>query len=138
VCGVAAGCGDDDGHPATAYTLEFAINALPTPGRLGALQLEITHLGNSGGFIGRGDTVDCVALVDALVASNYPGERIAKIGLISLQGIPAPAAILRCGFETREALEPSSFLVQVTDASLTDGSAIDPPPTVVLSSVTRR
>ena len=129
-----AGCGDGD-SATPAYTLEFAVT---TPGRIGALQFEVEHLGSSGGFIGRGDAVDCEPLVDAIVASNSPGERILKVGLISLDGIPVPAAILRCGFQTTEEVSPSSFNVAVTDASRTDGSELDPPPTVVISSVTPR
>ncbi len=126
--------GYDDSCPSSwrAYTLEIAVNQSSAP-RLGALQLEVTHLGRAGCFIGPGDTVDCVPLVDALVAANYPGERTAKIGLISLQGIPTPAAVMRCGFKTKEALSPASFLVQVMDASTPAGDPVDPPPSVAVT-----
>jgi len=125
---------DDERVP--AYNLEFDVTGQPV--RIGALQLQVTHLGSSGGFIGRGDKIDCVPLVDALVASNYPGERVAKMGLISLSGILTPAPVMRCGFRTREPLGPASFQVEVTDASLTNGEQIDPQPTVVIGSVMRR
>ncbi len=115
-----------------AYTLEIAVNQSSAP-RLGALQLEVTHLGDSGCFIGEGDQVDCVALVDAIVAANYPGERTAKIGMISLQGIPTPAAVVRCGFRTSEALSPASFRVDVVDASTPGGDPVEPPPTVAIT-----
>ncbi|HXC50911.1 MAG TPA: hypothetical protein VN634_08510 [Candidatus Limnocylindrales bacterium] len=121
---------DDSCDPSwRAYTLEISVNQSSAP-RIGALQLEVTHLGDSGCFIGRGDQIDCVALVDALVAANYPGERTAKIGMISLDGIPTPAAVIRCGFRTSESLSPASFLVEVMDASTTGGDPIDPPPSV--------
>jgi hypothetical protein len=123
----AAGCGEGDGIEGRDYVLEFQVT---TAARIGALQLEVTHLGDSGGFIGRGDAVDCDALVDALVASNYDGERTAKIGLINLQGIVTPAPIMRCGFRTRESLSPADFQIQVVDASTPGGDQIDPPPTV--------
>jgi hypothetical protein len=123
----AAGCGEGDGIEGRDYVLEFQVT---TAARIGALQLEVTHLGDSGGFIGRGDAVDCEALVDALIAANYFGERTAKIGLINLQGIPTPAPVVRCGFRTRESLSPADFLVEVVDASTPGGDAIDPPPTV--------
>ncbi|MFN2427587.1 MAG: hypothetical protein ABR587_14190, partial [Candidatus Binatia bacterium] len=102
------------------------------------LQLAITHLGRSGGFIGRQDAVDCVSLVEAIVASNYVGERLTKVGLISLQGIRTPAAIMRCGFRTREPLSPGSFNIDVVDASDTESNPLEPTPTVVISTITRR
>jgi hypothetical protein len=124
---------DDEAAP--AYSLDFFVD---TPGRFGALQLEVNHLGNGGGFIGRGDKVDCVPLVEAIVASNYLGERETKIGLISLQGINTPAAVMRCGFRTRESLSSGSFLVEVTDASDTKSVAIEPKPTVYIKSIVPR
>jgi hypothetical protein len=114
-----------------AYTIEFQVAQSSVP-RIGALQLEVTHLGSSGGFVGRGQDIDCVALVDGLVASNYLGERTAKIGIINLQGIPVPAPVMRCGFRTREPLSPASFMVQVVDASTPGGDNVDPPPNVGL------
>lgn len=117
------------------YTLEFAVTS--SSGRIGALQLEVTHLGSSGGFIGRGDTIDCVALVEGLVAANYLGERTAKMGIVNIQGILSPAPIMRCGFRTRESANAPSFQIQVVDASSPGGDPIDPPPSVVLT-VSRR
>jgi hypothetical protein len=124
---------DDEAAP--AYSLDFYVD---TPGTFGALQLDVNHLGNGGGFIGRGDKVDCVPLVEAIVASNYLGERETKIGLISLQGIHTPAAIMRCGFRTRESLSPGSFLVEVTDASDVESKPIEPRPTVYIRSIVPR
>ena len=130
--------GYDDSCPSSwrAYTLQIDVSQ-SVAARLGALQLDITHLGQAGCFIGPGDTVDCVPLVDALVAANYPGERTAKIGLISLSGIPAPSSVMRCGFRTREALSPASFLVQVADASTPSGDPVDPPPSVTVTVTPR-
>lgn len=124
---------DDEAAP--AYSLDFYVD---TPGTFGALQLDVNHLGNGGGFIGRGDKVDCVPLVEAIVASNYLGERETKIGLISLQGIHTPAAIMRCGFRTRESLSPGSFLIEVTDASDVESKPIEPKPTVYIKSIVPR
>jgi hypothetical protein len=136
-----ASCGDDvdvctnpggGPCPEREYTVYFHVQ---TPGRFGALQLDITHLGDSGGFVGREDKVDCESLVDAIVASNYLGERVVKIGLISLQGIVTPAAIMRCEFRTSEDLVPPDFQIEVTDASDTESNQIDPPPVVVVSTI---
>ncbi len=136
-------CGDDvefcsnpggQGCPRD-FSVDFYIQSA---GRFGALQLDVTHLGDSGGFLGRGDEVECAPLVDAIVASNYLGEREVKIGLISLHGIPTPAAIMRCGFRTAEDLVPSDFLIEVTDASDTDSMQIDPPPVVIDSTISER
>ena len=120
--------------PASTIEIEVSTNV----GRLGALQLEVTHLGRSGCFIGRGDQVECAPVVDALVAANYPGERTAKIGLISLQGINTPGPVMRCGFRTKESLSDNSFTVTVTDASSPGGEPSDPPPEVRVARITRR
>jgi hypothetical protein len=122
--------GDDDTKP--AYSIDFAVDS---QGTFGALQLDINHLGNRGGFIGRGDKVDCVPLVEAIVASNYLGEREAKIGLISLQGINTPANIIRCGFRSSENVSPGSFLIEVTDASDVKSNPVEPKPNVVIKSI---
>jgi hypothetical protein len=132
---------DGDNNSLPAYDLEVGVT---TPGRLGALQLKITHLGSSGGFVGRNDQLDCTPTVDAMMAQNWPGERTAQIGLINIQGFSTPASVVRCGFRSREALSPNSFLVEVVDASDvgtgTDGDPkpLDPEPTAVILSINRR
>lgn len=138
VVAASAGCGSDGssgGGDVRDYSLDFFAQGA---GRFGALQVEINHLGNSGGFLGRNDRVDCVPLVEAIVAANFVGERVAKVGFISLQGVPMPSPILRCGFRTDEELVPADFLIEVTDASDTDSKPLDPAPTVVVSSITER
>jgi hypothetical protein len=143
VAAAVAGCGNgDDWHVDTnpdgevrAYNLDFAVQSA---GTFGALQLEVSHLGQSGGFIGNGDTVACTALVEAFVASNFAGERVLKVALISLEGIRTPSTILRCGFRTSEELTPADFAVDVRDASDTESKPLDPVPTVIISSISRR
>lgn len=124
---------EDESAP--AYDLTIGVRS---GGRFGALQLEINHLGGSGGFIGRGDQVDCVSMVEAIAAANYVGERTAKIGLISLAGINTPANVVRCGFRTREPLSPNSFNVVVVDAADTESQPLEPQPTVAVTGVMRR
>jgi hypothetical protein len=124
---------DDDTVP--SYSVDFLVQ---TAGTFGALQLNINHLGDSGGFIGRGDKVDCVPLVPAIVASNYLGERLTKIGLISLDGFSTPAKVMRCGFRTRESLSLGSFLIEVEDAADKKSKQIEPAPRVVVSAITPR
>jgi hypothetical protein len=137
-----ASCGDDvdfcsnpggEGCP-REFSVDFHAQ---TAGTFGALQFDITHLGDSGGFVGRADKVDCVPLVDAIVASNYLGEREVKIGMISLDGIKTPADLMRCGFRTTEDLEPSDFEIEVTDASDLNSMQVDAPVVVVHSIVER-
>ncbi len=124
-----------DDETAPAYDLTIGVR---TGGQFGALQLEINHLGGAGGFIGRGDQVDCVSLVEAIAAANYAGERTAKIGLISLAGINTPGNVVRCGFRTREPLSPNSFNVKVVDAADVESQPLDPMPTVAITGVIRR
>ena len=128
---------DGDNPNLPAYDLEVYVNS---PGRLGALQLKITHLGSSGGFIGRNDQTECVALVDAMMAANYSGERLAQVGLINIQGFRTPASVVRCGFRSRESLSANSFLVEVVDASDAgnDPKPVDPTPTAAILSIIPR
>lgn len=128
ICSSVYGCGEGNGDADSTFTLEFAVTS--ASGRVGALQLEVTYLGDSGGFIASGDSVDCEALVDGLVAANYLGERTAKMGIVNIQGFSTPAPVLRCGFHTEDALDASSFNVDVVDASSPGGNPIDPTPTV--------
>ncbi|MFN2377425.1 MAG: hypothetical protein ABR538_12875 [Candidatus Binatia bacterium] len=131
------GCGDDGpGGAGTDYDVEVWVTGEAE--RFGALQFTITHLGASGEFLGRGDKVDCTPLVEAISAANNMGERTVTVGFISVAGVRIPAPILRCGFRTTEALEPSSFETRVTDASDTSSRPLDPLPTVSISSVTER
>jgi hypothetical protein len=130
-----SGCGGDDSDSVPAYDVVVSVSSA---GDLGALQLEIIHLGGSGRWLGEGAGVDCGAVVDAILAANFVGGRTVKVGLISLDGIPTPGPILRCGFETREDLDAGSFQIRLVDAADTNSSPADPLPDVVISSVTER
>jgi hypothetical protein len=106
--------------------------------QLGALQLEILHLGSAGSWVGKGAGVDCASMVDAILAANFVGGRGVKVGLISLQGIPTPGAVVLCGFRTRERLSPASFQIRLVDAADTDSDPVNPLPDVVISSIVQR
>jgi hypothetical protein len=136
-----ASCGDGDSYTDTpeddttpVYSIDFHAESA---GNYGALQFDIRHLANSGGFVGRADKVDCVPLVDAIVASNYLGERMVKIGMISLQGIQTPADLMHCRFRTREELDASDFEIEVTDASDTSSQQVEPPVMTIRVSAER-
>jgi hypothetical protein len=140
------GCGDGgtayddtDGDNLDVPTYDLVVG-VTSAHNLGALQLKITHLGNSGGFVGRNDQNDCVSLVDGMMAQNWPGGRTALVGFINIRGFRTPAAVVRCGFRTREALSLDSFLVEVVDASDAglDPNPMDPEPTVAVLSVDLR
>jgi hypothetical protein len=128
-------CTNPGGECPRAFSIDIAVSS---EGTFGALQLDITHTARVN-FLGDDDKVDCIALVDAIVASNYLGEEVVKVGLISLYGVRTPSVIMRCGFRTfvEEPL-PSDFHIEVTDASSTESKPIEPLPTVSISSVTER
>jgi len=126
---------DADNPSVPAYNLEISVGS---SGMISALQFDIVHLGKSGGFIGRGENITYTALVSAIVAGNYRGERDASIGMINLQGFPTPGPIMTCAFRTRESLSANSFQITVTDASGPDGEPIDPQPSVSITSISRR
>lgn len=124
-------------QPKTAQ-YDVTVNVMGTSPALGALQFEVSHTGSSGGWVGREGDVECEALVDALRASNYVGGRTVRVGLVSIQGMPTPGPMIRCGFRTPEYVSTSSFAVQVVDASDTDSAPISPLPSMRVSSVVRR
>lgn len=131
--GLFVGCGDSGDH-LVDYNVDIAVTS---QSRFGALQFDITALEN-GDFIGHSDKVECVALVDAIIAANNFGDATVKIGMISLQGIATPSVILRCGFRSGGDITPASFEIEVRDASDTNSEPLDPVPTVVVQSVSSR
>ena len=128
---------DSVGGDSTApeYDVVVSVSSATT---LGALQLEVVHLGNAGSWVHRGAGVDCVSMVDAILAANFVGGRGVKVGLISLQGIPTPGPVVLCGFRTRETLSPASFQIRLVDAADTDSNPVDPLPDLVISSIVQR
>lgn len=128
---------DGVGGDSTAPQYDIVVS-VSSATALGALQLEIVHLGNAGSWVGRGAGVDCVSMVDAILAANFVGGRGVKVGLISLQGIPTPGPVVRCGFRTRESLHPASFQIRLVDAADTDSEPVDPLPDLVISSIVQR
>ncbi|MBI5506878.1 MAG: hypothetical protein HY899_18990 [Deltaproteobacteria bacterium] len=144
VAGPGSGVSKDPGYddspsdqPKTAQ-YDVTVSVIGTTASLGALQFEVSHTGSSGGWVGHQGDVECEALVDALRASNYVGGRTVRVGLVSIQGMPTPGAMVRCSFRTPEYLSTSSFAIQVVDASDIDSGPIDPLPTMRVSSVVRR
>jgi len=105
---------------------------------LGALQFEISYNGTSGGWVGIQGDAQCDALVDALRAINDTGARSIRVGLVSVQGMPTPAAMVRCSFRSRDYVAATNFTVQVVDASDTDSNPVQPLPSMRVSSVVRR
>jgi len=129
---ITPGCGDDS---ASDYDLEIAIGS---SGLVSALQFDLTYTGDSGRFLGRGGAIDCIALVNSIIAANYRGQSEAAIGMISLQGVPTPAPIVSCGFRTADDPSAASFQINVTDSSGPDGEPIDPAPVVSITSISLR
>ncbi|MBI5505165.1 MAG: hypothetical protein HY899_10220 [Deltaproteobacteria bacterium] len=134
-CAATAGCGSDDPGD-LQYDVTIAV--LGTTVALGALQFDVSYDGASGGWVGHQGDVECEALVDALMAANYVGEGTVKIGLVSIEGIPAPGPVVRCGFRGPLEISTSSFVVQVVDASDTSSAPVEPMPAMRVSSVVTR
>lgn len=126
--------GDDDSAP----EYDIVVSVKTAVGPLGALQLDISHTGSAGGFVGKGAGVDCEPLVDGLPAANYIAGRTVRVGLVSIQGIRTPGPVVACAFRTPEILTPSSFYIRVADAADIDTNSVNPPPVVIVSDVRRR
>ncbi len=115
---------------ATEYEITVDIEA---DVMIGAIQLDLTHLGGSGDFVGSGQSVDCSSFVSGgLFTANNPPGRAVRLGLISLEGIPA-GPFARCAFLTRESLTATDFGIVVVDASTPELMPIVPLPTARVS-----
>lgn len=128
---------DSIGGDSTAPEYDVVVSVTSATG-LGALQIEVIHLGSAGSWVGKGAGVDCASMVDAILAANFVGGRGVKVGLISLKGIPTPGPVVLCGFRTRERLSPASFQIRLVDAADTDSNPVNPLPDVVISSIVQR
>jgi hypothetical protein len=117
---------------------ELTVSIVEGDAELGALQFELDHLGNSGGFVSLDEQrLDCLFLGGMLGAANKQG-RTAKIGLIDLDGMPEVGPVVTCAFRTRETISTGSFTVRVTDASDTETNAVSPLPVLAVTNVIPR
>lgn len=127
-------CGEDTQGLGQDYDIIFSVTS--DSDDMGALQIEVRA--ENGQFLGRNDAVECRSLVDAIVAANYVEDSVIRVGLISLQGIDGPRAVLECGLRSRETPDEEDFDVEVTDASDTNSLPISPEPDVAVTAITRR
>ncbi|MFT4569476.1 MAG: hypothetical protein ACI91F_000343 [Candidatus Binatia bacterium] len=117
---------------------EITVSIVEGSNELGALQFEIDHLGDSGGFVSQGATkLDCLFLGGMLGAANKLG-RSAKIGIIDLDGMPETGPVVTCAFRTNESLSPGSFNVRVMDAADTETEQVSPLPVLAVTNVVSR
>ena len=127
----------DPDNPSVEYDVTFAIDE-PVGATITALELEITHSGARGGWIGSGSNVDCrwlVALNGSLCIESSNEFLDCTAG--DSVGFAAAGPILVCGFASPDpVVVTGDFDVRVVKATSPD---IFPPHVVVLaSSVTPR
>ncbi|MEO2138426.1 MAG: hypothetical protein ABGY28_13310 [bacterium] len=133
---------DDDPAPPPADPVTYELRlAVTTSGvALGALQFELRHLGASGGFVGRGGSVECNGSISGAMATfNNVGNGKIKGAIIDIDGFPVPSEIATCSFRTSEDLLPGSFdmtVIEATDADLGgNGQSLDPFPGMAVVDV---
>jgi len=98
----------------------FDVTVLVTDavGLLGALQFNLVHLGDDGGFAGAGHTAACHALIPSALASfNDTGHGLVRAGIIDINGFPTPGAVTTCLFRSREPVGANDFSVELVDAT---------------------
>jgi hypothetical protein len=107
-------------NPALPYAVTVSVTT--TSGSLGALQFDVIHLGDSGNFVGKADSVDCSPQVEAALATGN-NRRAGRLvfALVDVGGFETPSPIVTCTFKTRESLDPNSFDVYVVTATDTNG-----------------
>jgi hypothetical protein len=108
---------DTDTDPkAIAYELTVSVkNAI---GNLGALQFNIVHQGQGGGFAGARGTARCRSMVPSALASfNDVGNGTLRAGIIDVSGFATPGAVVSCTFKSRETVSSGDFGVEVIDAT---------------------
>ena len=117
---------DTDTDPkAIAYELTISVkNAI---GDLGALQFNLVHQGQGGGFAGAHGTARCRPMVPTALASfNDMGNGTLKAGLIDTKGFATPGPIVSCTFKSRESVSSGDFAVEVVDATDPELNKKDP------------
>lgn len=124
--------------PTITYELRLAVNTSGTS--LGALQFELRHLGSSGGFVGRGGSVECSGSISGAMATfNNVGNGKVKGAIIDIDGFPIPTEVATCSFRTSEDLSAASFnmtVIEATDADLSGtGQSLDPFPGMAVVDV---
>jgi cysteine-rich repeat protein len=142
-CGTAAELqpeeGDDGGEGRSAecdgdYEVTFAVGG---NAHLGALQVAVGYSGAPGGFAGANENAACSADVDGLAMFNdKEGVKTLKAGIVSTSGFDAPRNVFTCTFESvGRAPTANDFVVEVEDASHTDGSDVEPVPTAHVAAI---
>ena len=129
---LAVGCGEDGTR--TVWDITFSANSV---GNLGALQIDVSGP-DGGGWLGKGASTECEALVSAILAANFVGEGRLKASLISLDGIATPGPFLRCGFESEDIPLADDFSIRVVDAADTESDPVSPLPVVIVSGIEPR
>ena len=135
--------GQDDNPappPADPVTYELRLAVTTSGVALGALQFELRHLGASGGFVGRGGSVECNGSISGVMATfNNIGNGKIKGAIIDIEGFPVPSEVATCSFRTSEDLFPGSFditVIEATDADLGgNGQSLDPFPAMAVVDV---
>lgn len=126
--------------PADPVTYELRLAVTTSGVALGALQFELRHLGASGGFVGRGGSVECNGSISGAMATfNNVGNGKIKGAIIDIDGFPVPSEVATCSFRTSEDLFPGSFdmtVMEATDADLGgNGQSLDPFPSMAVVDV---
>jgi hypothetical protein len=121
--------------PAVEYGVLFEVG--PTSGPIGALQIEVKYLGETGAWLGSHAGVACREFIDAsLSACNDKGGGLLSCAFVDTSGFTGPTDLMECSFKSRDAVEAGLFNVEVVDASTPQLEPIDVH--VVVSNVTPR
>lgn len=126
--------------PVDPVTYELRLAVTTSGVALGALQFELRHLGASGGFVGRGGSVECNGSISGAMATfNNVGNGKIKGAIIDIDGFAVPSEVATCSFRTSEDLFPGSFdmtVMEATDADLGgNGQSLDPFPAMAVVDV---
>lgn len=128
---LAVGCGG--GTDSTDYDVTVSVL---TSTDLHSIHLNLQSFFNDGDFIGHGEDVDCVPLVNAVMTTRHYGDGSIDIWLEATTSFAVPAAVVRCGLRTAETMRDTSLNVDVIDA--TDFTFSPTDATATISSVVPR
>jgi hypothetical protein len=128
-------CGKTGSSDPDPFDIEFEVQSSAP---IGALEFEIAYDADDGEFDGASGKVDCTASGVDSSAFNHRAEQHRILGaVVSVDGIPATAAIATCRFDYETSGSPrnSDFDLAVTRAVSPVGVAIFPMPTLRVSEV---
>ena len=107
--------------PGDPFTVRFSLDSASAP--IDAMEWIMDYSAATGEFVGSGEDVECVNLLNGAVvgASDLDGIRDVQFGVFAPTSIVAPTDLIECTFVSPGPIEPDDFVVIYDTAIDSDG-----------------